>query len=165
MPQVFVAVGSNVEPAMRMRQAAAALRRQFGAVHFSTCYRNPAFGFSGDDFFNCVAELTTSDDIDSLLKQFRRIEAECGRQPTDPKWAPRAMDLDLLLYGTVVGSGPGYTLPRRDLLQRVYMLGPLAQLAPNLTLPPNGPVLKTIWAAFPQAEHTLLATDLDLNAP
>ncbi|HWW21156.1 MAG TPA: 2-amino-4-hydroxy-6-hydroxymethyldihydropteridine diphosphokinase, partial [Steroidobacteraceae bacterium] len=92
------------------------------------------------------------------------IEARCGRTPAAPKWAPRAMDLDLLLYGELIGRGPGYTLPRPDLLKRAYMLGPLAQLAPDLRYPPSGATIGQLWAQFPQAEGALTALELDLNA-
>ena len=74
------------------------------------------------------------------------------------------MDLDLLLYGDVVGAGPGYTLPRRDLARRVYMLGPLAELAPDWRYPPSGPTIGQLWQQFPRAEHVLEALQLDLNA-
>jgi len=74
------------------------------------------------------------------------------------------MDLDLLLYGDAVGAGRGYTLPRRDLSRRVYMLGPLAELAPDLLYPPSGPTIAQLWAQFPQSEHLLTPLPLDLNA-
>jgi len=68
------------------------------------------------------------------------------------------------LYDDVVGSGPGYTLPRPDLVKRVYMLGPLAQLAPDHSYPPSGPTIAQLWQQFPRAQHTLRPLQLDLNA-
>ena len=55
----------------------------------------------------------------------------CGRERQAPKWAPRTMDLDILLFGDTVCAEPGLTLPRPDLLKRPYMLGPAAEIAPN----------------------------------
>jgi 2-amino-4-hydroxy-6-hydroxymethyldihydropteridine diphosphokinase len=164
MSQVFVAMGSNVDALGRMQQAARALKQRFAAARFSRCYRNPSFGFEGPDFLNAVVGFDTALPIPALLQGLREIEAQCGRGPIDPRWGARAMDLDLLLYGDVVGSGPDYTLPRRDLRQRVYMLGPLAELAPDRLYPPSGPTIGELWAAFPQSEHPLCALDLDLNA-
>lgn len=164
MTPVFVAIGSNIDPTVRIVQAASAIRQRFADVRFSRCYRNPVFGFEGADFLNAVVSFSTQLSIALLLQALREIEIQCGRAAPDPKWGPRAMDLDLLLYDDVVASGPGYTLPRRDLRQRVYMLGPLAELAPDWRYPPAGPTIGQLWALFPQSEHTLTATELDLNA-
>jgi 2-amino-4-hydroxy-6-hydroxymethyldihydropteridine diphosphokinase len=162
--QAFVAIGSNVDAAERMLQAARALRQRFADARFSHCYRNPAFGFEGPDFYNAVTGFSTTLPVEALLPSLREIEARCGRDRADPRWAPRKMDLDLLLYGDVVGAGPGYMLPRRDLSRRVYMLGPLAELAPDLLYPPSGPTIARLWAQFPRSEHVLTPLALDLNA-
>jgi 2-amino-4-hydroxy-6-hydroxymethyldihydropteridine diphosphokinase len=161
--QVYVAVGSNVDAVHRMQQAAQLLKSRFANTHFSNCYQNPAYGFEGPDFINAVAGFRTELTIAHLLQVLREIEGQCGRLPGDPKWGPRAMDLDLLLYDAMVGSGPDYTLPRPDLVKRVYMLGPLAQLAPDFLYPPAGPTIGQLWQQFP-AQHVLLPLELDLNA-
>ncbi len=168
MSEVFVAIGSNIDPETHLGQAARALRRRFSDVRFSSCYRNPAFGFRGDDFINAVAGFSTTLSIEALLAELRAIETECGRRPADPKWGPRAIDLDLLLFDQVVGRGTAYTLPRPDLARRAYMLGPLAELAPDSRYPPDGPAIGELWARF----RTRAAADaeglrrigLDLNA-
>jgi 2-amino-4-hydroxy-6-hydroxymethyldihydropteridine diphosphokinase len=162
--QVFVALGSNIEPDIRMPQAARALKHTFADARFSRCYRSPAFGFKGPDFINAVAGFKTAMSIAMLLQVLRDIEALCGREATAPKWEPRAMDLDLLLYGELVGTGAGYTLPRPDLLKRAYMLGPLAELAPGQIYPPAGPTMGELWQQFPRSERTLAPLALDLNA-
>ncbi|HEX2791776.1 MAG TPA: 2-amino-4-hydroxy-6-hydroxymethyldihydropteridine diphosphokinase [Steroidobacteraceae bacterium] len=162
--QVFVAIGSNVDAPERMRQAARAIRQRFADARFSRCFRNPAFGFEGPDFYNAVAGFSTTLPIEALLPSLREIETRCGRGPADARWGPRKMDLDLLLYGDLVGSGNGYTLPRRDLLRRVYMLGPMADLAPDWRYPPSGPTIGQLWQRFPQSGHRLTPLPLDLNA-
>jgi 2-amino-4-hydroxy-6-hydroxymethyldihydropteridine diphosphokinase len=163
MSQVFVALGSNIEPAQRLLEAARLLRGHFPDANFSGCYRNPAFGFDGADFINAVAAFSTELPVTELLRVLHEIEAQCGRGREDPKWGPRAMDLDLLLYGDQVGEGPGYTLPRRDLLRRVYMLGPLAELAPTVRHPVAGESIGALWAAFAQADYAMTPTAPDLN--
>jgi len=160
----FVAIGSNLDPAARMREAARALRQSFPDARFSRCYRNRAFGFEGPDFYNAVAGFSTTLPIEALLPQLHEIEALCGRARADPKWQPRRMDLDLLLYGDVVGTGPGYALPRRDLARRIYMLGPLAELAQEVLYPPSGPTIGQLWAQFPRSGEELQPLALDLNA-
>jgi 2-amino-4-hydroxy-6-hydroxymethyldihydropteridine diphosphokinase len=164
MSQVFVAIGSNIDPGVRLIEAARALKGSFADARFSCCYSNPAYGFEGRDFINSVTGFHTELSISQLLESLREIEGRCGRTVSDPKWGARAIDLDLLLYDAVIGSGPGYTLPRPDLLKRVYMLGPLAQLAPDLLYPPAGPTIAQLWEQFPRSQYSLVPLELDLNA-
>ncbi len=164
MSLAFVALGSSIEPAARMAAAAKALKARFADARFSACYRNAPFGFEGPDFMNAVVEFSTALPVPALLAVLHEIEAQCGRGRDDPKWAPRAMDLDLLLYDNLVASGPGYTLPRPDLIERVYMLGPLAELAPQRRHPVTGQPFGRLWAAFPRAAHAMTVTPPDLNA-
>jgi 2-amino-4-hydroxy-6-hydroxymethyldihydropteridine diphosphokinase len=162
--EAFVALGSNIDPERHLTQATRALRQRFGNVRFSSCYRNRTFGFEGPDFINAVACFETALPIDVLLATLRAIETESGRGAADPKWGSRAIDLDLLLYGELVGAGAGYTLPRPDLTRRAYMLGPLTELAPERRLPPDGPTFAVLWARYPRAEHPLERVSFDLNA-
>ena len=164
MSQVYIALGSNIDPVARLLQAARLLKTHFPDARFSSCFRNRAVGFDGDDFINAVAGFSSALEVSALLELLHRIEERCGRGRADPKWGPRAMDLDLLLYGDRVGEGAGYTLPRRDLLRRPYMLGPLAELAPEVRHPVTGESIGALWAQFPQAEHEMTATAPDLNA-
>jgi 2-amino-4-hydroxy-6-hydroxymethyldihydropteridine diphosphokinase len=164
MTCAFVALGSSIDPAARMLAAARALKLRFPGARFSRCYRNAPFGFEGADFINAVVELRTDLPVSALLALLHEIEAACGRARDDPKWGPRAMDLDLLLYDDLVATAPGYTLPRPDLLERVYMLGPLAELAPQRQHPLTGQRFADLWTAFPRAAHVMTPTPPDLNA-
>jgi 2-amino-4-hydroxy-6-hydroxymethyldihydropteridine diphosphokinase len=159
VPEVYLAAGSNLEPERRLAAAAAELERTFGAVRFSPWYRNRALGFAGPDFINFVAGFETAWPVRQVLSRLHEIEAHCGRRREDPKWAPRAMDLDILLYGDLVCDEPGLTLPRPDLLVRPYMLGPLADLAPNLEHPTAGATIGELWMRFDRAAHPLERTE------
>jgi 2-amino-4-hydroxy-6-hydroxymethyldihydropteridine diphosphokinase len=162
---VFVALGSNIDPESRLLKAARLLRVSFPDVRFSSCFRNRAVGFVGEDFINAVAGFSCTLPVIELLAQLHRIEESCGRGRGAPKWEPREMDLDLLLYGDQVGEGPGYTLPRRDLLRRPYMLGPLAELAPQTLHPVACRTMAALWADYPKDDHELTRSPPDLNAP
>jgi 2-amino-4-hydroxy-6-hydroxymethyldihydropteridine diphosphokinase len=155
VPQVFVAAGSNVAPQEHMALATCELARAFPDVRFSPWYQNRAAGFEGEDFTNLVAAFTTELGVDELLVALRIVEALCGRPREAPRWAPRTMDLDVLLYGDLVCQRPGLTLPRPDLLVRAYMLGPLADLAPDLVHPSAGVTIGELWRRFDQAAHPL----------
>jgi len=164
MSTAFVAIGSNIEPEARLRQAARALEQRFTGARFSACYRNRAFGFEGADFLNAVAGFDTQLPIRELIAALRAIEAQCGRGSADPKWGARAIDLDLLLYDQAVERTADYTVPRPDLSRRAYMLGPLAELAPQWRYPPDGPTIGELWERFARGEHPLHRDALDLNA-
>ncbi|MGH8253188.1 MAG: 2-amino-4-hydroxy-6-hydroxymethyldihydropteridine diphosphokinase, partial [Steroidobacteraceae bacterium] len=99
MARVYVAIGGNVEPERWFPVAARELRRRFPGARFSSCYRNPAYGFVGADFYNAAAGFDTDASVEEVLAQCHAIEEFCGRRRDDPKWAPRVMDIDLLLYG------------------------------------------------------------------
>lgn len=165
MPQVFVAAGSNVRPEHYLARAAAQLERSFHPVRFSPWYRNAAVGFAGDDFINCVAGFETALTVHALVARLREIERDCDRPPHAPKWAPRTMDLDLLLYGDLVCEEDGLKLPRPDLLRRPYMLGPLADLAPQLRHPTAGATIGELWARFDRAAHPLQPVRQALTSP
>jgi len=163
--QVLVAAGSNVEPHANLRRALDALAAHYPGLRRSTAYRNPAVGFEGEDFINLVVGLETSDHVQDVLGHLHEAEALCGRARDAPKWAPRSMDLDILLYGDRVCDEPGLVLPRPDLVRRAYMLGPAAEIAPDTLHPTLGVTLAELWRNIAPADHPLVAVDLGWPAP
>ncbi len=155
MTGVYVAAGSNIAPERNLQLAVTALARDFPGSRFSPWYRNRAAGFEGDDFINLVVGFDTTLAPLTLLERLHVIEAQCGRERDAPRWAPRSMDLDVLLYGELVCVGPPLTLPRPDLLKRAYMLGPLADLAPDLQHPTAGRTIGQLWRDFDRDAHPL----------
>jgi len=155
MAQVFVAAGSNVEPQAHLAQALTQLARRFHALRVSAWYQNPAVGFAGEDFINFVLVCRPPLGVHDTLAQLREVETLCGRPRNAPKWAARAMDLDVLLYDDLVLDEPQLKLPRPDLLVRPYMLGPLADIAPDLRHPTQGRTIAELWAAFDSHAHQM----------
>ena len=155
MPEVYVAAGSNIEPRANLARAVGELRRAFPGVRFSPWYENHAAGFRGDDFVNLVAGFTTEASLAEIIRQLHAIETLCGRPRDAARWAPRSMDLDVLLYGDLVCDEASVKLPRPDLLKRAYMLGPLAVLAPQVMHPTAGATIGELWRRFDQAAHPL----------
>jgi 2-amino-4-hydroxy-6-hydroxymethyldihydropteridine diphosphokinase len=155
VPAVYVGAGSNVAPERNLARAVAELAREFPGARFSPWYRNRAFGFEGEDFINLVAAFDTDLPAHAVLAKLHAIEALCGRERNAPRWAPRSMDLDVLLYGDLVCDEPGLKLPRPDLLKRAYMLGPLAALAPELVHPTLQLTIGQLWGRFDRAAHPL----------
>jgi 2-amino-4-hydroxy-6-hydroxymethyldihydropteridine diphosphokinase len=160
MAAVYVAAGSNVEPVQNLRRALDVLDAHFAPLHPSRAYRNAAVGFTGDDFVNLVLGFETLLAVDAVLERLHQAEAACGRERHAPKWAPRAMDLDILLYGELVCERPGLVLPRPDLVRRPYMLGPMAEIAPDVRHPTLGLTMGELWQRFDRTAHAMRVVDL-----
>ncbi len=161
MPEVLVAAGSNVRPRENLRRALGLLRETWPRLRVSTAWRNPAAGFEGEDFINLVVAFDAALPLEAVLERLHAAEAACDRPRDAPKWAPRTMDLDVLLYGDAVGEFPGAMLPRPDLVRRPYMLGPAAELAPDRLHPTLGRTLGQLWEAFPKEGVAMTAVGLE----
>ena len=157
---VFVAAGSNIQPEDKLQLAARELRRSFPDISFSPAYRNSAVGFAGEDFINFVVGFTTKQNPREVLAELHRIEELCGRPRGAAKWEPRAMDLDILLFGDLTCDEPGLILPRPDLVKRPYMLRPMADLAPDLRHPTLAMTMAELWAKFDQRAHLMAPVHL-----
>jgi 2-amino-4-hydroxy-6-hydroxymethyldihydropteridine diphosphokinase len=155
MARVFVAAGSNVNAEQNLATASREMEKSFPGLQYSPWYRNKAVGFEGDDFINFVAGFSTELPVHEVVRRLREIEELCGRPRGAPKWAPRSMDLDILLYGELVCEEPGLKLPRPDLLKRPFMLGPLADLVPELEHPTLHVTIGELWRRFDQSSHPM----------
>ena len=158
--RVFVAAGSNVEPEKNLARACAEIKHSWHDVVFSKAYRNVAVGFDGPDFINLVLGFTTPQPLDAVIARLRAIETQCGRPRFAPKWASRTMDLDVLLFGDVVEKTADYTLPRPDLLKRPYMLGPMAEIAPDVMHPTANKTIALLWKEFDRDGHAMNRVEL-----
>jgi 2-amino-4-hydroxy-6-hydroxymethyldihydropteridine diphosphokinase len=157
----YVSGGSNLDAQRNILLAAQALRARHPGARFSRCYRSKAVGFDGPEFINFVVELPVAGTPALLKGELECIETQCGRARDAPKWAPRPMDLDILLFGDVVQDTPGLVLPRPDLLRWGFMLGPLAELAPTLRHP-CGRTVAELWREFDRDKHPLHVVSLTL---
>jgi len=165
MPDAWVAAGSNVRPRDNLRRALATLGAEFPGLQASRAFSNAAVGFQGDDFVNLVMRFPANLPLPALLERLKAVERECGREPGGPKWGPRTLDLDLLLYGGELGRFPGTLLPHPDLTTRAWVLGPLAELAPDLVHPVLGEKFGELWRRFDQGAHPLVPVALEAPSP
>lgn len=142
MPDVYVGLGSNIEPESNLRAALERLAAELGGLDCSSVYRSPPLGFRGADFLNLVARLTSSAGPAAVDTVLSRLEDAAGR--SSERAGSRTLDLDLLLYGTRVDARA--RLPRRDVLEYAFVLAPLAELAPAGVHPVVGCRYADAWA-------------------
>ena len=141
--RAYVGLGSNLDqPERQVRQALAALAVLPGTslVRASRLYRTAPWGdTSQPDFVNAVAALDTTLAPERLMAELQRIEAAAGRA-RERRWGPRVLDLDLLLHGASCLDGASLRVPHPHLHERAFVLVPLAEIAPSLEVPGQGPV-------------------------
>jgi 2-amino-4-hydroxy-6-hydroxymethyldihydropteridine diphosphokinase len=143
--RAYVSLGSNIARERNIREAVAALTRHFGALAVSPVYASAAVGFEGEAFYNLVVAFNTTQPIDVVQTCLRGIETAQGRHRGEARFAPRTLDLDLLLYGDVVREAPPPVLPRPDILEYPFVLRPLADLAPDTIHPLTGVCHGVLW--------------------
>jgi 2-amino-4-hydroxy-6-hydroxymethyldihydropteridine diphosphokinase len=168
MVDVYVAAGSNVEPLEHLSRALAALEAAYAPIAVSPAYRNASVGFQGEDFVNLVVGFRTDEPVQRVRQRLQEIEASCGRPPGAPKWAPRTMDLDILLYDDLVADEPGLVLPRPDLARRPYMLKPMADIAPDRMHPTLARTMRELWQSLDDGSHAMTEVTIprfDLRRP
>ena len=126
-----------------MRGALARLAEESGIelVAVSSIRETEPVGFVEQPrFLNAVAAIETALSPRALLDRLLEIERNLGRTRTGPRFGPRTIDLDLLVYGDEVVDEPGLSVPHPRLAERRFVLEPLAELAPELVVPARGPL-------------------------
>ena len=145
MTTAFVGIGSNLgEPERQIAAALEQLEAEDGieVAAVSTLLETEPVGYLDQpNFLNGAAQLETELPPRELLERLLAIEARLGRvRGEGPRFGPRTIDLDLLLYGDQTIDEPGLTTPHPRLWERRFVLEPLAELAPGLDIPGLGPV-------------------------
>jgi 2-amino-4-hydroxy-6-hydroxymethyldihydropteridine diphosphokinase len=142
----YVGIGSNLQdPRAQVVNAFEKLGSiaQTRAVSLSPLYASKPFGpVAQPDFVNAVAGVLTQLSPEELLAQLRLLEQALGRPRHHEKWGPRIIDLDLLIHGRERRDGPELTLPHPGIVERNFVLYPLAAIAPDLDVPGLGRVAR-----------------------
>ncbi len=111
----------------------------------SSLYHSAPMGvMTQPDFINAVCRVMTDLDPHTLLGHLLAIEERYGRVREGQKWGPRTLDLDLLLYDEIVSTAPTLVLPHPGLHERAFVLYPLLEIEPVLSVPGHGPVAELV---------------------
>lgn len=137
MTRVYVALGSNLgDRRAHLDNAVRALKPTRVSAYLET----PALLAPGDatpqpPYLNAVAELDTELEPRQLLNHLRWLESGQGRPAERTRWAPRTLDLDIVLFGDRVIDEPQLKVPHPEMHKRLFVLEPLAELAPEVVHP------------------------------
>ena len=138
MARVFIGLGSNEGDRLELISKAA---RAVGALpevrlrQMATIIETEPVGPPQSRYLNTVVELETTLSPEELLSALQQIECRLGRVSSAQRWGPRPIDLDLLCYDDRIISTPQLMVPHPRLHDRLFVLEPLAQLAPDVVHP------------------------------
>ena len=152
MARVFIGIGSNIEPAKNVRAAIRSLAQQTHVAGISMVYCSGALDRPEQPhYFNCVVEIKTEAPPTEVKHGILRpIENSLGRKRSEDKYAPRTIDLDLILYGDLAMDAEDIKLPDPEILERPFLAIPLFELAPDLVLAGYNLRIGEIAARLPQ---------------
>ncbi len=161
---VYISGGSNIAPEDNLRLACRELEKRYGDVSVSPVYRSAAVGFEGEPFLNCVFTLATRDSAAAVVAFLEQLHTLAGRARGANAYAPRTLDLDLLLYGDAIIPEPPVKVPRDDITEYAFVLKPLVDIAPALRHPVSGRTMAELWQAFPARDQGLERVAVNLSA-
>jgi len=150
MERVYIGLGSNLaDPAEQLREAIRALAQlpDTGLAGVSSFYVSDSLLPGQPRYTNAVAALDTTLAPLTLLDNLQAIETGQGRERLE-RWGPRTLDLDIVLFGDRLIDEPRLKVPHYHLHARAFVLYPLAELAPGITLA-DGRLLDDLLAACP----------------
>ena len=156
----YIGIGSNLGDSISIvREAISYLGKitKTKLTNYSSLYRSEPVGdIEQDDYVNAVAALKTSLKPSELLLELQAIEHAFYRQ-RDPilKWGPRTLDLDIILYGSLIIDDSHLTVPHREMHNRLFVLKPLYEIGGDRYIPGLGSLHYMIENA-PKIEMTII---------
>jgi 2-amino-4-hydroxy-6-hydroxymethyldihydropteridine diphosphokinase len=141
LTRAFIGLGSNVGDRLANLVAGleALAEQGISVAKVSSVYETEPIGPPQDDFLNAAAAIETELKPNELVGVLKSVEQEIGRE-AGPRWGPRVLDLDLLLYGDQTVDEPDLKVPHAELTNRAFVLVPLLDVDPDLELPSGEPL-------------------------
>lgn len=135
---VYLSLGSNLGDRLQhLKDALEAISNKIGDIQkISSTYQTSAWGFNSDDFYNICISLTTNINPDQLIIDLLEIETLLGRKRNHQTgYSTRPIDIDILLYNEIILNKIDLTIPHPRMLERKFVLVPLAEIAPDVIHP------------------------------
>lgn len=165
MPKILLGIGSNINREENIRSGMDVLPRFVGDMKISPVYESPAYGFSGENFYNLAVSGDTEHPLDELIHLLREVEFAHGREKQTSKFSSRQLDIDILMYGSKVGEFYGVTLPRVEILSRAYVLKPMSDIEPDYLYPQSDKCLRDLWLEFNGDKRQLWQSEFQCVSP
>ena len=143
LTQVYLGLGSNIEREAHLHAGLDALAGFLTQMRCSPVFESQPVGIKSGPFFNLVVSAYTDLPLMELDRRLKFIEADNGRYAPDRKGLP--LDIDVLLYGELVGNFDGLILPRAEILKNACVLWPLSLMAPQRVHPEVGKSFAALW--------------------
>lgn len=143
LTQVYLGLGSNIERELNLCAGLDALASFLTDMRCSAVFESQPVGIKSGPFFNLVVSAYTDLPLMELDRRLKFIEADNGRYAPDRKGLP--LDIDVLLYGDLVGNFDGLILPRAEILKNAFVLWPLSMMAPDRVHPETGKTMAALW--------------------
>jgi 2-amino-4-hydroxy-6-hydroxymethyldihydropteridine diphosphokinase len=151
---IYISVGSNIEREKYTKAGLQGLAEAYGELVLSRVYESESVGFQGSHFYNLVVKAFTELTIDAVCQTLKLIEDNNKRERSSKKFSPRTLDLDLLLYDSVI-SHDSVELPRPEILYNAFVLQPLAEIAPQDKHPIAGKTYADLWQDYDKTQQQL----------
>lgn len=163
----YLSIGSNLENKLEnLQKAVDLIGQKIGAISkISTVYKTESWGFESDDFYNICLQVSSKLNPEDLLHTTQIIEKNIGRkEKTKEGYEARSIDIDILLFDNEIIFSPDLIVPHKEMLQRKFVLAPLAEIAPNLLHPIEKRRIQVLLNNCTDTSK-ITKTDLKLNRP
>jgi 2-amino-4-hydroxy-6-hydroxymethyldihydropteridine diphosphokinase len=157
---IYVSVGSNVDKEKNTKSGLQAMYLVFGELLLSSVFESESVGFKGNNFYNLVIRANTTLSITEVCLVLKQTEQDNKRQRKEQQFAPRTLDLDLLLYDRQVSTQP-IILPRPEVLYNAFVLQPLAEIAPSEIHPVMKKSYANLWHTYDKSQQKLWPIKFD----
>ncbi|WP_088324459.1 2-amino-4-hydroxy-6-hydroxymethyldihydropteridine diphosphokinase [Polaribacter tangerinus] len=158
----YLSIGTNEGNKVKnLQNTIQLIEQQIGNVlKISAIYKTPSWGFNGNDFYNICIKVGTSKTVENLLKIILNIEQQIGRERTNSsEYQNRKIDIDILLFNNDIILSEKLIVPHPKMLDRLFVLKPLEEIAKNVIHPANNKTIRECLAATTDSSKITLIKD------
>ena len=152
---IALSLGSNIQRYKHINAGLTALSTEFGDIKCSPVYESDSVGFDGNAFLNLIVLIDSALPLLEVISILKRIEDDCGRDRSGPKFSPRTLDIDVVTFGDLSGDHDGVLLPREELFSNAFVLLPMFDLLPDHTVPGSKINYRELWNQFDKDSQRL----------